>query len=612
MAAASVPVAGQSPDEIVVREVEFVGVRSVSEASLRTSLATRQSSSLPWGDRFYFDRARFEADLKRIQAFYADQGYPDATITSFDVQLNEAGDEVRIRITIDEGQPVLVETVLLTGFDVLQPAERERLRGELSLVTGRPRDRQAVVGSIERAVNLLRDRGYPYARVTINESTGGDGRNVRVNLHAEPGPLAIFGPTDIVGNTSVSARVIQRQLSFQPGQVYRRSLVQESQRRLYGLDLFQFVNLEQLDPAVQSEQVWMRVTVSEREQRRLNFGVGYGTEEKGRVEGEYQHLNFFGGARTAGVRARWSSRDRGIRFDFEQPYLFSPHLSLQMDGQQWRTDTPAYESLLTGGQATVTRRLGLYMSVSVSASTEYTSSSVSPDALNDPTLRDELIALGLDPTTGRQDGSLNIIAADATRSTTDNPLNATRGYHVTLHLEQAGGVMPGTFDYFGMSADAHYFLPVGDRAVLAGRIQAGSLGAADGDPANIPFSKKFFLGGATSIRGWGRFEISPLSASGLPIGGTSVAAFSAELRLRLWRGLGGVAFLDGGNVWAENWTLRPDDLRYAAGLGFRYATPVGPVRVDVGYQLNPIDGLLIEGAPQRRPWRLHFSIGQAF
>jgi outer membrane translocation and assembly module TamA len=84
------------------------------------------------------------------------------------------------------------------------------------------------------------------------------------------------------------------------------------------------------------------------------------------------------------------------------------------------------------------------------------------------------------------------------------------------------------------------------------------------------------------------------------------------LRAILLGSLGGVVFLDGGNVWEDDWSVAVDDLRYAVGAGLRYVTPVGPVRVDWGYQLNPIDGLLVEGAPQERRWRLHFSIGQAF
>ena len=128
---------------------------------------------------------------------------------------------------------------------------------------------------------------------------------------------------------------------------------------------------------------------------------------------------------------------------------------------------------------------------------------------------------------------------------------------------------------------------------------------------NVPFAKKFFLGGATSIRGWGRYEISPLS-EGLPIGGNSMLAFSEELRATLRGKLGAVLFLDGGNVWAESFGFNLGDLRYAVGPGLRYQTPIGPIRFDVGYQLNPIPDLLINGSLQTRRFRLHFSIGQAF
>jgi outer membrane translocation and assembly module TamA len=113
------------------------------------------------------------------------------------------------------------------------------------------------------------------------------------------------------------------------------------------------------------------------------------------------------------------------------------------------------------------------------------------------------------------------------------------------------------------------------------------------------------------VRGWGLYEISPL-ASGLPIGGDSMMAFSEELRSALVGNLGGVLFLDAGNVWAESFGQNVSDLRYAIGSGLRYQTPIGPVRFDYGYQLNPEPGLLVNGEPQTRRWRVHFSIGQAF
>jgi outer membrane translocation and assembly module TamA len=128
----------------------------------------------------------------------------------------------------------------------------------------------------------------------------------------------------------------------------------------------------------------------------------------------------------------------------------------------------------------------------------------------------------------------------------------------------------------------------------------------------VPFSKKLFLGGATSVRGWGRFEVSPLGGSGLPIGGNALIAASSEARVQIKGNFGGVLFIDAGDVWPNIADIDLEDLRYAAGLGLRYQTPVGPVRFDFGYQLNRIEGLQVNGQPESRHWRIHFSIGQAF
>ncbi len=189
-------------------------------------------------------------------------------------------------------------------------------------------------------------------------------------------------------------------------------------------------------------------------------------------------------------------------------------------------------------------------------------------------------------------------------------LDAHRGYQIAFHTEQAGRIVPGTFNYYAASADGRHYLPLGDNLVVATRAQIGSINAVGAESTNVPFSKKYFLGGSTSVRGWDRFEISPLS-SGLPIGGDSMLALSAELRASLRGNLGGVVFIDAGNVWADPFDFDLTDLRYAVGPGLRYRTPIGPVRFDFGWQLNPIPGLLVNGKPSR-PWRMHFSIGQAF
>jgi len=148
--------------------------------------------------------------------------------------------------------------------------------------------------------------------------------------------------------------------------------------------------------------------------------------------------------------------------------------------------------------------------------------------------------------------------------------------------------------------------------VFAGRLRGATIDAPEPVDVSVPFFKRYFLGGSTSVRGWGRYELSPLTDTGQPIGGLSVVETSGEVRVPFGTKLSAVAFVDAGSVGRNPWHLDPGGFRFAVGPGIRYDTPIGPVRFDVGYQLNPIPGLLVKGEPEARNWRAHISIGQAF
>jgi outer membrane protein assembly complex protein YaeT len=603
---------GGEDGTIRVHSIKFVGVKAVSPSRIESVLATRESSKLPWGKKRYFDRSKFDADLKRIQAFYADRGYPSAKITAFDVKLNARQDAVDVTLTIAEGDPVRVTAVQLVGFEAIPAEHLQTLQKRSPIQIGQPRDRQLIATAQEQAVNELRDHGFPYAKVSLQEAGGADSTQVALTIKAEPGTMAVFGPVEIAGNKSVGEEVIRRELAYAPGDLYRRSLVQDTQRRLYGMELFQFATVVPIDADQQPAEVSTRITVAEGKHQRVRFGVGYGTEEKARVDTEYHQLNFLGGARTAGVHARWSSLDRGLKFDFTQPYVFVPHFSLSAEAQRWYTDTPAYQSIVSGGKISLTHRAGARTSWSISMTSERDSSAIASDVLNDLTLRNNLIALGLDPRTGEQVGTISSAGVNFQHSTVDNLLDAHHGYQISIQADQAGKVLGGSFTYTALNADLRHYLALGDGIVFASRLQSGNIAPSGGGDSGVPFSKKYFLGGATSVRGWGRYELGPLSGSGLPIGGNSMLAFSGELRANLHDKLGGVLFFDGGNAWPDSGGIRLDDLRYAVGPGLRYQTPVGPFRFDFGYQLNPEPNLLVNGSPQTRRWRVHISIGQAF
>lgn len=598
--------------DIQISSLRFDGVEQVDKDALANALQTKQGSWIPWGRKRFFDRQAFEADLKRIEAFYRDRGFPDARVRSFDIQLNDTQDKVAVTLDIVEGEPIRVTTIELRGFEVLPDSERQRLRDTLPLQPDRPLDRQLEIASRERALNTLRDGGYPYASVLVTEIETAPKQRQLV-LQATPGVLAHFGIVDIRGERTVGENVIRRQLTFEPGERFSRRDMRETQRTLYGLELFEFVNVEALEePTLMNEDVPVRVTVAEGKHQRVTTGIGYGTEEQARARLRWEHRNLFGGAQRGGVEAKWSSLDRGVRLDYREPYFLAPNFSLSFDGQAWEATEPVYETKQLGGRFTLRHQLNLQTFWTVSLNNEYQSSSIAREALEDFTVRDDLIALGLDPTDGTAEGTLAAIAFDVSRNTTTNLLDPRSGYVLNGHYEHASTWLRGTYKFRAMTAEGRHYVPVGERVVVANRLRLGNIEPADDDPANVPFYRRFFLGGASSIRGWGRYEVSPLSGFGFPIGGFSMIDGSAELRTALWGKFGAVAFFDYGNVWSEAAGFEFGGLRRAIGSGLRYQTPIGPARFDVGYQLNPIEGLLVNGEEQKRPIRLHFSIGQAF
>jgi outer membrane protein assembly complex protein YaeT len=613
----------ESKGAIKVTAFKLNGVKAVKSGQIKSVLATSASSKLPWGAKRYFQREQFEADLKRIVAFYKDRGYPDAKVPSFDVKMNDRQDAVAISIDIDEGQPIVVERVEYQGFEALRPARLDDLKGRLPLKTGAPLDRALAQASRESALDLLKDTGYPYASVRLTESPGGGERSRVLTLSATPGVQARYGEVEIIGNSSVSDNVVRRQLTVRPGRLFRLSQLQESQRRLYDLETFDFANVDtNVAEGQQPAIVPIKTVLTEGKHRKVNFGVGYGSEEKARVSADWRHVNFFGGARTLQLEGQYSSINRGVRTNFKQPSLFGPRNQLVLRAQSWRTDEPAYELNTNGGRVTFEHRFPRRgplsqrttdTTLAVSYTDEYQSYTVSEEALRTPGFLKNLLALGLDPLNGQAKGWLSSIAVDMHRSTADSTVNAKSGYLVDTHVELAGNQLGGDYEFTEAIFEGRYYFPiVRDRAIIAVKARAGAIGTIGTDTnLGVPFYRRYFLGGAQSLRGWGRFEVSPLF-DGVMVGGHTMFESSAEVRVPVWGNLSAVLFADAGNVWQSAWNFDLNDLRYDIGPGVRYLTPIGPIRADVGFQLNPIPGLLINGKPETRHFRFHFSIGQAF
>ena len=190
--------------DIKIASLKLVGVKSVDEGQLTNALQTKRGSRLPWGRKRFFDRRAFDADLKRIQAFYRDRGFPDARVASFDVKLNDTQDQVDIAVRIVEGDPERVAAIDIEGVDVLPESARKRLHATLPLQPEQPLDRQQALAVRERVTNMLRDRGYAYAEVQPFRRWAGGVRYDWTEYPLEPGhewavqPYLTFIPSDFL------------------------------------------------------------------------------------------------------------------------------------------------------------------------------------------------------------------------------------------------------------------------------------------------------------------------------------------------------------------------------------------------------------------------------
>lgn len=621
------PVAAQEDADprdarLKVRSLEIQGVSGLDVKQIVDVLATRVSGGLiPFlGKDRYFSPRQFQADLYRIVAFLSDQGWPKARVTKVDIVRDAADRAVDLTVHVDQGAPVIIDRVETYGFDVLSPEDQEAVARRVTLAAGRRRVQGDVRNTRNATLNVLQERGYAYSTVNVLEGEGTEPGHVTLYVIAEPGPQATFGTITVRGNDGVSDGRVKSLLTMKEGQQFRISRVVESQRRLYSREIFQFVAINAEPGAAVGAPVPVDIVLTQAKPRRLSFTPGYGSEEKARITTTLRHLNFFGGARTAQATVRWSSLDRGFRANIEEPSLFRRGVSMSVGGQYWYANEPAYQLTTKGGRLTfakqrersdsIQRRQSL-TTLSVTFVNEWEDYTVSEAALTDPTFYDELIALGLNPNTGRASGQLLALAVDLQRNTTPNLLDARSGYLLQMHVEQAGRWMFGDFNYLEYTAEARKYQTLGN-LVLAARVRAGTIDAPGVLASNVPFFKRYFLGGSADMRGWGRFEVSPLTLSGLPIGGHSMFQTSGEVRIPAFGNLSAVLFVDAGNVWYDSFDFNLDDLLVNVGPGLRYRTPIGPVRVDLGYQITRLEGLLISGEPEPRRWRVHFSIGQAF
>jgi outer membrane protein assembly factor BamA len=501
--------------------------------------------------------------------------------------------------------PVIVTDVRLEGFEVLPVPVFEDFRDDFPIRTSSLLTAEAEQKAGGRAVEVLQDHGYPYAQVqTAREPV--DAHRVRLTVRAEPGTRGFFGRVDIMGNRRVDDAIIRRRVAYAPGDLFRRSAIVTTQQRIGALGLFKSVEIRAQDIDLQPAQIPTLVTVEERNPWQWNLSFGYSAAERLGVDARVSHLNFLGSARRLDLEGRISAIEGSAGVSVTQTDTWHPALSWSVQARHREFDQPAFFVRSSGAQGAATWQWTREL-----ASTFSYAASVERSEVN----------AGLEPFAGLQDGTLSAWAVDLDYQRSE-PSPASQGLIVAmpgpvkrasrLHVEQAGGWMPGTFNYHNVIGEGRFYRRAFDeRLTLAARARYGAIDPTTGD-ADIPLLKRFFLGGTDEMRGWGIYEISPLTESGTAVGGKSLFSATGEARFPIFRRLRGALFLEAGNVWQNAWTIDFANLLYDAGPGLRVDTPFGLIRVDFGYQLKTLEGLRIDGESQKHKWRIHLGIGEAF
>ena len=574
-----------------VQRIEFFGNKQFDSDELRSAVVTKERPWYRfWEERPVFDPVTFETDLERLRRFYESRGYYSTDLT-YDLQVDTENSLVAIRFDIRESEPVLISAIDVDVRDEGQTQNPPPLPESLPIKRGDVFN-EADYQKAEQALRaFLLDKGYAHVKTERKAEVDLDQRKVQIRYSIQPGPLAQFGDTEIKGTDTVEAELISRELTYKAGETYSLKKVVESREKLLALDLFSTVKVGPAETTGTPVVVPMAVEVAEKSHREIKIGVGYGTEDQFRSQFEWRHVNWLGGGRRLSVLAKYSSIAVSGAVNFVQPHFLTSETQGIINLSQVQEEEETY--LLNASR--FTPRLAHRFSPTLSGFVGYR---VEYNKLNDVSAPTVESLGGL-----RKQGVLSGPSAGLVWNTSDDPFNPKKGEVISLAVDQAGEIWGGQYSFYKVTAEAKKYLEVGWQTIFASRLKLG-LADAIGSSKNFPLFERFYSGGEKSVRGYGRRRLGPLSASNDPLGGLSLIEGSLELRRPIWKELNGALFVDFGQVSTRRFDIPVGDLQFSSGFGVSYSTPVGPLRLDIGFPFNPPRG--------DRPWQIHFSIGAYF
>lgn len=582
-----------------VRSVVFHGNKTLEEDVLLDQLALKEVSYLEKlitkKQPFLFNQRLVDLDLQRLVAIYQTEGFLKAKASLAPLQIDDEKQIVKLRIRVDEGEPVLVNKVDILETEELKEIDLDSLRRkvarELELKSGvRFRD-EAIKQDVLVIANAFRNLGYAYVEVDYDLELSPDTLQTDINYQVKTGPVCYFGETSILGNKHVETDFLRKQLVYENGKLYNQSLLNETRENLYQLQLFRIVSVLPMKER-DSLRSPIPVTLYVEEAPRLSsrVGFGYGTEDKFRTFLDLNYRGFLGGARRINLYLKHSALvPYHASLKWIQPQFFSPKSTITLNPFIIRNSEPGYETRTYGINVPVTYRFNSWLSSTLTYYLENVEQQIEAGD-------SELVDVESDKFPYDKSGILLSTVFD----NSSPKFTPREGFNLSLGLKVNGHLFGSDFNYTRFWGDIRHYQKLGD-GVLATRLMAGGISSADSN-GFIPVEDRFYSGGSNSIRGWNRSELGPKRESGTPLGGKSILEANLEIRYPLFWRVSGVAFMDGGNVWEAAYDYQLNDLAYAAGGGLRIDTPIGPIRFDLGV---PVWN-------EKKSPQFFISVGQAF
>jgi outer membrane protein insertion porin family len=567
--------------KVAVRDLSFHG-NSIKSQKLKEIMSLKEGG--------IYNPDLIDADREALKNFYNALGYLSVSVETFQVKHEEGSDKVDIVIQVDEGRKTTISTVTITGTDIV--AEQE-IRKTANIHPGDAYNEIDLVNARYRIIDFYNSKGF--LDVTVDIKRDFADWKASVTFQIKEGLLIVFGKMIVAGNQQTKYRVVQRELLQQEDKPFNYSLLSKEKQKLYKLGLFSDIDMEALDTYDDKKDVL--VNLQEGDAGAVELSLGYAEYERYRGILDLSYRNFMGMNRQGSIKFELSSLAKRYVLQYYEPWFLSKELPFRAfiigeDRKEVNIDTR--EILYRLIRHTVTAGFEKKISDVLKSELYYEFSLVNtfhvkPDVVLSREDTGTLVISGL---------RLGLIY-----DTRDNQFYPKKGMFSGLTLKSTSPVFLSETDFIKLTLYNNVYHELKKGLVLAASLRGG---IAQGylKTNELPIVERFFLGGRDTVRGYDQDSLGPKGSDGNPVGGNAFLMENLELRTSLGKGLGLVTFLDGGNVWLKINNIDLMDVKFTAGLGLRYNTPVGPVSIDYGRKLQREKGES-HGA-------FHFSIGNAF